>query len=159
MLLERYTGMLKQLHAEISEAVPAVDEQKQADYLKARKVETAISFGSAILGAFLGRKRVSATSTYRMGTALKSAGRMRKETMDVARAEELAAAARQDLAMLEERFQADMDNLDLSHDAATEEVEPITIAPKAGDTHLGAFLLVWLPYRRDTLGQWAPDWK
>jgi hypothetical protein len=78
--------------------------------------------------------------------------------MDVARAEELAAAARQDLAELEERFQADLDNLDLSHDAANEAIEPITIAPKAGDTHLGAFLLVWLPYRRDTLGHWAPDW-
>jgi hypothetical protein len=131
-------------------------EQEQA---KSRKVETAISFGSAILGAFLGRKKVSARSTYRMGTALKSAGRMRKETMDVARAEELAAAARENLQSLETRFQEDMDNLDLQHDAATEEIEPITIPPKAGDSHLNALVLVWLPYRRDTLGEWAPDWK
>lgn len=131
-------------------------EQEQA---KSRKVETAISFGSAILGAFLGRKKISARSTSRMGTALKSAGRMRKETMDVARAEELAAAAREDLRVLEERFQEDLDNLDLQHDAATEAVEPISIAPKAGESHLGAFLLVWLPYRRDTLGAWAPDWE
>jgi hypothetical protein len=130
-------------------------EQEQA---KSRKVETAISFGSAILGAFLGRKTVSARSTYRMGTALKSAGRMRKETMDVARAEELAAAAREDLAVLEARFQEDIDNLDLQHDATTEEIEPIAIAPKAGESYLNAFLLVWLPYRRDTLGEWAPDW-
>jgi hypothetical protein len=131
---------------------------REREQAKSRKVETAISFGSAILGAFLGRKRVSAGSTYRMGTALKSAGRMRKETMDVARAEALASAAREDLQLLEERFQEDMDNLDLQHDAATEEIEPITIAPKAGESHLNALLLVWLPYRRDTLGEWGPDW-
>jgi hypothetical protein len=148
----QYAGLEKRL-LRAEQAIAR--EQEQA---KARKVETAISFGSAILGAFLGRKTVSARSTYRMGTALKSAGRMRKETMDVARAEELAAAARQDLAALEERFQEDMNNLDLSHDAATEEVETITIPPKAGDTQLNAFFLVWLPYRRDSLGAWAQDW-
>jgi hypothetical protein len=156
-LRRKYETQYARLEKRLLRAEQAIArEQEQA---KARKVATAISFGSAILGAFLGRKAVSARSTYRMGSALKSAGRMRKETMDVARAEELAAAARQDLAVLEERFQADLGNLDLSHDAASEELEPITIAPKAGDTHLGAFLLVWLPYRRDTLGQWAPDWE
>jgi len=40
-LLERYTGMLTELQAEISKAVPAVGEQKKAAYLKAREVEQA----------------------------------------------------------------------------------------------------------------------
>jgi hypothetical protein len=155
-LRRKYETQYARLEKRLLRAEQAIArEQEQA---KARKVETAISFGSAILGAFLGRKAVSARSTYRMGTALKSAGRMRKETMDIARAEALAAAARQDLAALEERFQEDMDNLDLTHDAATEEIESITISPKAGDTQLNAFLLVWLPYRRDSLGAWAQDW-
>jgi hypothetical protein len=156
-LRRKYETQYTRLEKRLLRAEQAIArEQEQA---KARKVETAISFGSAILGAFLGRKRVSARSTYRMGTALKSAGRMRKETMDIARAEELAAAARQDLAALEERLQEDMDSLDMTHDATTEEVEAITIPPKAGDSQLNAFLLVWLPYRRDSLGAWAPDWQ
>ena len=156
-LRRKYETQYARLEKRLLRAEQAIArEQEQA---KARKVQTAISFGSAILGAFLGRKAVSARSTYRMGTALKSAGRMRKETMDVARAEELAAAARQDLAVLEERFQEDLDNLDLTHDASTEPIESIAIAPKAGDTHLNAFLLVWLPYRRDSLGGWASDWR
>ena len=40
-LLERYTRMLTGLQAEISKAVPAVDEQKKAAYLKAREAEKA----------------------------------------------------------------------------------------------------------------------
>ena len=40
-LLERYTGMFTELKAEISKAVPAVDEQKKSAYLKAREAEKA----------------------------------------------------------------------------------------------------------------------
>ncbi len=40
-LLERYTGMLTGLRAEISKAAPAVNEQKKAAYLKARAAEKA----------------------------------------------------------------------------------------------------------------------
>jgi len=38
-LLERYTGILTELQADISDAVPAVDEQEKAAYLKAREAE------------------------------------------------------------------------------------------------------------------------
>jgi len=40
-LQARYSGMLTDLQAEISKAVPAVDEQKKAAYLKAREAEKA----------------------------------------------------------------------------------------------------------------------
>ncbi len=40
-LLERYTGMLAELKAEISKALPAIDEQKKSAYLKAREAEKA----------------------------------------------------------------------------------------------------------------------
>jgi hypothetical protein len=41
ILAERYAGMLTELKAEISEAVPTVEEQKKSAYLKAREAETA----------------------------------------------------------------------------------------------------------------------
>ena len=40
-LLDRYSGMLTELQAEISKAVPAVDEQKKAAYSKVREAEKA----------------------------------------------------------------------------------------------------------------------
>ncbi|KPK47045.1 MAG: hypothetical protein AMK72_08935 [Planctomycetes bacterium SM23_25] len=40
-LLERYTGMLTELQAEVSKALPTVDEQKKSAYLKGREAEKA----------------------------------------------------------------------------------------------------------------------
>ena len=48
-------------------------EQSQSDQ---SKIDTAVSIGSAILGAFLGRKRISVSSTSRIGSAIKRAGRI-----------------------------------------------------------------------------------
>jgi hypothetical protein len=50
------------------QAIAREDEQA-----KASKMQTAISFGTATRGAFLGRKAVSATSASRVGTAMGSA--------------------------------------------------------------------------------------
>jgi len=130
-------------------------EQEQA---KSRKVETMISFGSAILGAFLGRKTVSAMSTYRVGTAMKGAGRIRKETMDVARAQETAEAVRMQLAEVEGRLQEDIGQIEDTFDPAAVELAEIRVKPKSSDLTLEVFGLAWMPYRRDAGGRLTPDW-
>ena len=56
-LLERYTGMLTELKAEISKAVPAVDEQKQSAYLKAREAEKAAEARANAAQAALNKNR------------------------------------------------------------------------------------------------------
>ncbi len=85
-LRRRYAGKFATLQERLMRSEQATMREKEQ--LSAKKVETAISFGTAILGAFLGRKAVSATSAGRLGTAMKSAGRLRKESMDTARAQE-----------------------------------------------------------------------
>ena len=47
--------------------------EREADQVKSQKVQTVISFGTAILGAFLGRKMISGQSARGMGSAMKSA--------------------------------------------------------------------------------------
>ena len=44
-------------------------------------------------------------------------------------------------------------------DPATEELGEVLIKAKSSDITLDVFSLIWLPYRRDGLGQLAPDWK
>jgi len=56
-LLERYTGMLTELKAEISKAVPAVDEQKKSAYLKAREAEKAAEARANAAQAALNKNR------------------------------------------------------------------------------------------------------
>ena len=136
------------------QAIAREEEQAQA-----RQVDTVISFGTAILGAFLGRKTVSARSTSRVGTAMKSAGRMRKEKMDVARAKERADAVRKQLAELESRLQEDIERLEMQFDPEQEALEEIRIAPKLSDITMELFGLAWLPYRQNDQGRFRPDWR
>jgi hypothetical protein len=135
------------------QAIAREDEQA-----KASKMQTAISFGTAILGAFLGRKAVSATSASRVGTAMRSASRVQKEKMDVARAQERAEAVRLQLSELDERLQEDIDAIEFSMDAEAEELEKISVKPKSTDITLEIFGLTWMPFRKNAGGGLSPDW-
>jgi len=156
-LRRKYASRFQTLQNRLLTADQAIArEEEQA---KTRQMDTVISFGTAILGAFLGRKTVSARSTSRMGTAMKSAGRMRKEKMDVERARERADAVRKQLGELESRLQEDIERLEMQFDPESEPLEEIRIAPKLSDITVELFGLAWLPYRQNDQGHFMPDWR
>jgi hypothetical protein len=132
---------------------------RESEQVKSRGIETAISFGSAVLGAFLGRKAVTARSASRMGSAMKSASRMRKEKMDVERARERVAAVRQQLDALDLRLQADIDALEAELDPASVALTTVTVRPKSADITLTLYGLGWLPFRHNAGGGLGPDWR
>ena len=105
-LRNKYATRFNTLENRLMRAQQAV--ARESEQAKAKKIETAISFGSAILGAFLGRKAISANSAYRVGTAMKTAGRTRKEMMDVGRAKETMEAVQAEMAELETRVQEEV---------------------------------------------------
>jgi len=155
-LRKKYDTQFTTLKDRLMRAEQAIDrEDEQA---KASKMQTAISFGTAILGAFLGRKAVSATSAQRVGTAMRSASRVQKEKMDVARAQERAEAVRLQLSELDGRLQADIDAIAVSMDAGAEELEKISLKPKSTDITLEIFGLAWMPFRKNAGGGLSPDW-
>jgi hypothetical protein len=156
-LRRKYSSKFTSLNDRLRRAEQAIArEEEQA---KSKTLTTAISFGTAILGAFLGRKTISATSASRMGTAMKSAGRMRKEKMDVARARETAEAIREQLSQLELQLQGDIQNLEGTYDSASEELKEIKLKPKTTDMSLRLFGLAWMPYRKEIGGGLGPDWR
>ena len=132
---------------------------REQDQAKSRKIETAISFGTAILGAFLGRKVLSTTSATRVGTAMKSASRLGKETQDVARARERAKAVQLEMDELEMRLQEDIAGLEASYDPGGEDLEEVRVSPSMTDITLEVFGLAWMPYRKDATGRLSPDWS
>jgi hypothetical protein len=155
-LRQKYSTRFNTLNNRLMRAEQAVmREQEQA---QSSKIQTAISFGTAVLGAFMGRKAVSVGSASRFGTAMRSASRIRKESMDVARAQETAEATKAELAELDKRFQADVEKIETSFDAESESIRETLVNPKSADMTLEFFGLVWMPYRRDARGQLAPDW-
>jgi len=156
-LRRRYSDKFAALRDRLMRAEQAV--LREQEQLSAKKVETAISFGTAILGAFLGRKAASAASAGRLGTAAKSAGRLRKESMDAARAQESAEAVKAQLTELDRALQADIAKLDAAYDPEAEKLQELSVAPTPAGITQEFFGLVWLPYRRDAQGKAAPAWK
>jgi hypothetical protein len=60
-------------------------------------VSTAVSFGTAILGAVLGRKRLSAATASRVGSAIRNASGARKQASDVEQARQTEAKVLADI--------------------------------------------------------------
>ncbi len=152
----KYNTRFVTLRDRLMLAQQAID--RETEQASSRKMQTAISFGSAILGAFLGRKTVSATSARSVGSAMRSASRMKKEKMDVIRARERAEAVQTQLQELEDKLQGDINAIDNAFDPAKEPVEEVFIKPKSSDISLEAFGLAWLPFSRDPQGKDVPDW-
>ncbi|MFO0834312.1 MAG: hypothetical protein U0638_05020 [Phycisphaerales bacterium] len=124
----------------------------QEEQAKSAKMQTAISFGSAILSAFLGRKKISSGNVGRVGTVARGMTRQSKESSDVDRAEENVEALRALLNELETQFQADLDAMSSKIDPLTEELETITLKPKKTNVTVPAVVLCWVPHVRSENG-------
>jgi hypothetical protein len=136
-------------------AAQGVVEREQAQSTQ-QSLQTAVSIGATILGAFFGRKTISATSIGRATTAVRGAGRVIKEREDVGRAAENV----QQLAAQRDELQRTMDDeiarVQAAVDPLTERLESVALAPKKKDVAVSLTALAWVPYRRDGRGGIAP---
>jgi hypothetical protein len=149
-LRQKYAPKLATLQAQKQRAVQRIERERgQASQ---QKLQTAISVGATILGAFLGRKAVSSTSVGRATTAARSASRIGREAQDVARAEDSAEAIDQRLADLNKELEAAIAALDTSLDAQHIELREIRIAPRKSDIAIGMIQLLWTPWRNGADG-------
>ena len=113
-----------------------------------------LSIGATLLGAFLGRKTVSAATLGRAGTAVRSMGRAYKESQDLARASETLEAMKQQRADLETQFQAEAAALQSSLDPVSAALETIVVRPKKTAIAVRLVALGWAPYR-DNQPAWS----
>ena len=156
-LRRKYSAKFNTLNNRLMRAEQAVMREKEQS--QSSKIQTAISFGTAILGAFMGRKAVSVGSAGRFGTAMRSASRIRKESMDIDRAKETLEATRLQLEELDQRLQDDIERIGADFVPEEESIQEVLVKPKSSDMTLEFFGLVWMPYRRDARGQLSPDWE
>ncbi len=156
-LRKRYAGKVTTLENRLMRAEQAIAREQEQSTKK--RLDTAVSLGTAILGAVLGRKKLSSTTATRIGSAIKTAGGARKEAQDVARAEATAARVREQLVALEQELADEVAALDTAYDAQTEELKEIVVRAKTTDIHLAVTALVWMPYAADAKGRLRPAWK
>jgi hypothetical protein len=132
---------------------------RESEQAKHQGLQTAISVGATIMGAFLGRKSINVSTIGRATTAARGAGRVFKETQDVGRAKETVAAVDEAIAKLDEQFKAEADALGASTDPLTEELETLALKPTRQTIAVRLVTLVWAPYWRDRAGALTPAWE
>ncbi len=128
-------------------------EQEQA---KKKKLDTVLSFGTAVLGTLLGRKKVSYTSASRMRTAMGRLGSSRKESSDVERAEETIEVLADKLKALTVEIEEAVTALEGTFATKDVELVEITIKPKSTEILIHFVGIGWAPYDRDSKGRLTP---
>ncbi len=107
---------------------------------------TAISIGSTVLGALFGRKKLSATTVNKVGTAARSAGRAQQTAGNVARATETHQAAVEALAELEARIAEELALDAAAYDAIAEQLDEVVVRARSSDVHVQVVALAWVPW-------------
>lgn len=140
-LRQKYASKFNTLNDRLLRARQKVEAEKEQ--VKSQTMSSMLSIGTSLLGAFLGKKTVSAANVGRIGTAARSAGRIGKERSDVARAEESLTSIEQQVQELEAQFQAEVAALTSLFDPANETLEKVTIKPKRTGIQVRFVALGW----------------
>jgi hypothetical protein len=153
-LRKRWQTKLQQLQDQIRRAVERREREKSQ--LSQQKMQTAVSIGSSILGALLGRRAISATNVGRVGSAARSASRIGRESQDVARAEESLEVLQQRLVDTKREVDAEVARLESTLDATTISLRPVEVPARKADIAVSEVALVWTPWRKGADGFPAP---
>ncbi|MBL8055604.1 MAG: ATP-binding protein [Anaerolineales bacterium] len=148
-LKKKYAPKLTALQERLRRAEAAKAEQEAQ--AKQAQLNTAISFGATLLGAFVGRK---GSSLGRATTAARGVGRAMKEGQDIGRAQETVEALQQQLADLDAQFKAEAAETEARVDPLTEPLETLVIKPKKTGISVQLLALVWAPYAGE-----KPAWE
>ncbi len=152
ILRERHDGQVAKLKAKYAPALLTLGDQiRRAEEKVEReraqagqlKMNTMLSFGTTLLGAFLGRGRSRIGTVGRAATAMKTASRIGKERADVARAEDGLEVLQQRLLDLEQQFETATASLNAVPHPDTLQVERRAIRPRKSDILIEALGLCW----------------
>lgn len=135
-----YDKKQQQLQTKLQKAEAKLDKEKID--VRTRGLDTVIAVGSAIVGAFLGRKG-SALGKSTQG--MRSAGHLMKERQDVQAAQDEVSRIAAELAALQAEAQGKMQELLASLDPAAAALESISVAPRKSDIFDVRVCLLWEP--------------
>ncbi len=153
-LRKKYALKLATLQSRIRSAEEAVARERS----QARKAtfESAVSFGSSLLGALTGRKLASRTNVSRAATSMKSLGRAAGQRGDVGQAREKLAELKEQLTELEKQFEEEARKIEAAFEADALELEPLELRPRKADITVSDVAVVWTPWQIGSEGAVAP---
>lgn len=155
-LRKRYATKSATLQDRKMRAEQKVAKEKN-DY-HSQTMSTAISVGATILGAFFGRKKLSATTLNKAGTVIRKGMRTTQERSDIQDAEESLEVINQRLADLEQELNQEIARIEEQTDPMQQPLEVVAMRPKKGDINVRLTALIWLPYWQTNDGKREPSY-
>jgi hypothetical protein len=156
-LRQKYAPKFANLQEQIRRAQATVEREK--DQSRQQQMQTALSFGTTLLGGFLGRKVVSTGSMSRARSTMSGVGRSMKESRDIQRAQDTVEALQQRMRQLESDFQTDTQALSIRMDPLTESLESVLIRPAKTGIVIQVMALGWIPLWKSSEGKLSPAWE
>ncbi len=140
---ERYRAKQKTLQRRLDKAYQKIEKEKGD--VRARGMDTALSFGVAVFGALFGRKALSVSTASRSARGVRSAGRLVKEKEDVRRAEDDARRLEAEIADLAAELQEKTADLAGKYAPENFPVENFSIKPRRADIYDVRVFIQWEP--------------
>ncbi len=138
-LRKKYAPKAAALQARLARAETAT--QRQKEQASQARLQTIISVGSTVLGAFFGRKALTSATIGKAATAARGVGRSMKEGSDVTTAEQSVEQVRAQIADIETELEAESAAL-----AVTEPViDTVEVKPLRSGISVRLLALAWVP--------------
>ena len=138
-LRKKYAPKVASLQARLMRAEASV--QRQREQASQARMQTLISVGSTLLGAFLGRKAISSSTISKATTAARGVGRSIQEGSEASAAEQSVEAIRQQISEIETEIEAESAAL-----GATEpDIETVEVKPLRSGVSVRLLALGWFP--------------
>ena len=142
-LKRKYAPKLAALEDQLRRAGERVERERSQ--LNQQRLQSAFSIGASVLGAFLGRRTLSATNVNRAASAARAATRIGRESGDVDRASGSVEVVQQKQRELQQQFDADAAALEGRFDATAVVLRKVQVSPRKSDIAVGEVALVWAP--------------
>jgi hypothetical protein len=153
-LRKKYAGKAETLQERSRRAAQRVDEERQQ--ASSATFSAAMTFGTSLLGALFGRKKLSATNARRAATSMRSASRAADQRGDIKRAEDNVEAIADDLKQLEAELQKQVDQITADYSEPNLATEPYPIRPRKSDLSVDDVTVLWLPHQMSADGSLIP---
>jgi hypothetical protein len=138
----KYATKQAQLAERLRRAEASVEREQQQ--VSQSRLQTMVSVGTTLVGAFLGRKGVSMGTLGRATTAVRGVGRSMKESEDVKRAGESAEAVRAQIKDLDAEILGETQRVAARFESEAP-LEKMSLTPKRGQLSVQFVALGWIP--------------
>ena len=140
---KKYASKIQTLETRLQRAEQTVE--KQSSMASQKKLDAMVSAGSAIFGALLGKKAVTASSVSKVGTAVRRSSTALKSGQAIQQAEENMETVRVQLEEMQLEMEQQLNQITERYENIIDKIEEVEIRPTSTNITVHLVGLAWVP--------------